>query len=663
VRINVSPFRFVLCALALSVWSAPAFSQRIERGVEAETGHSNTTESNATEHSNVKTHHDSAVQDWTHDHMLYPRIGPMNRLIALQKDPRAIQHWQESYRKDYVRWRRREGHRGEHRNRSYMHSDWNVFIGGSMDNATYASKWTFDTSAAVTGPSDTLSCLSDFLVVPIDATSAGGAGVGQPNIIGLDNLYSGDLGVSGPGLCDRNGGVATATDDGLSATQYFSYTVIGAGLDGTVATSPVTSMDGNLIAFVEVGTGPGATIVGARFHVLAWAAHDGNNDTLGTRQDVLTNSVQIPGTVPFVTAAPVAGSGTATDLALGSFTDSFSSPYVEYSEDVAYVGDDAGEIFRIKNVFCPAWAPCGGLAPSLDSTWGVGGVLQVGGTCTGSVSGITVDGLSENVYAGCADGGLYGFTFTGQPLTGSPLMVGDGNATDGGIVDAPTLDLVNGWVYTETGSCVSTLTGCVTGGIGAGNPVLVQANMSNLGTNSVATLGPGGETFNIHAPAFNDAYFSSGVSTDWLLYEYASDSTPEIVVYGITFAPDVLPVPPNPSHVMNAGTPTNALPFTGPGALEISPLTEFLTGGGEDRLFASALAASPGNVVSFNITLSFPSAIESSNFPGSDGTGTSGIIVDNSASGVGQANSIYFGPLGTGTNANTVVKLTQVDLQ
>jgi hypothetical protein len=38
VRINVSPFRFVFCALALSLWSAPAFSQRAERGIEAVLG-------------------------------------------------------------------------------------------------------------------------------------------------------------------------------------------------------------------------------------------------------------------------------------------------------------------------------------------------------------------------------------------------------------------------------------------------------------------------------------------------------------------------------------------------------------------------------------------------------------------------------------------------
>jgi hypothetical protein len=645
VRINVSPFRFVLCAIALSVWSVPAFSQRIEFGSEEKTVHSGAAESNATEHSDVKTHHDSSVTDWTHDHMLYPRIGPMDRLIALQKDPRAIQHWQESYRKDYVRWRGHEGHRGEHRNRSYMHPDWNILLGGSMDNATYASKWTFDSNESLTGAGpDAGACATDYLVVPIDPTSAGGAGVSQPNIIGLNNLYSGTA--PGPtGVCNRPG--PPAGDDGVSATQYFSYTVIGD--DGIVATSPATSMDGNFIAFVEVGT-----VAGARFHVLAWAAGDGN--TAGNRQDALTSSIQIPGTVPFATAQLVAGSGTATDLALGAATDSFSSPYVEYSDDVAYVGDDAGNIYKIKNVFCPAWAPCGGALPSLDGSFGTGGVMNVGAVC--QLSGITVDGSGGNIYAGCSDGNLYAFTSTGTPVTGSPLAVGEGTGVqaDGGIIDAPMLDVVNRWVYVETGDCTNTALAACT----VGNPILVQASMSNLGTNSVATLGPGGNFFNIHHPAFNDAYFSSGTAANWLLYEFASDNagptppgggaSPEIVLYGITFGP---------LHAMVGGPPANAFGFTGPGALEVSPLTEFLTTGGEDRIFASNLGPGPGNVVAFNITAGFPSTgtVESFN---TQGTGTSGIIADNTDSAAGQANSIYFGPLGAvGTNPNTVVKLTQ----
>jgi len=665
VRTNVSPFRFVLCALvALSLWGAPAFSQHPEHGGDTEADH--------------HVGHVGAIHDWTHDHTLYPRVGPMNRLIALQNDRRAIQHWEESYRKDYARWRggegEGEGHRSHHHNQSSMKRDWAIFTGGtvggtlfsgSSNNSAYSAKWTFDINENLTGASaNTGACASDYLVAPVNTISAGVSttGIGQPDIVGLNNLYSGPAGPPVPptgttGICNR--GTPAATDDGVSATVLFSYAIIAD--DGLVTTSPVTSFDGNLIAFVEVGSVGGT----AHFHVLHWNAGDGANPLHD--QDVST-FLTAPITT-FVSSPPAAGQ--VTDLPLtttvGTGLDSISSPYVEYSDDVAYVGNDGGMIFKIKNVFCPTWAPCNGSVPpppSLDTTFGTGGSIQL--PCTGMVSGITVDGSGGNIFAGCSDGFLYEISPTGTVL--SSLQIGDGNGTNGGIVDAPTLDEVNGWVYVETGSCVSTLTGCTTGGVGFGAPALVQASMSNLATPSAAYLGPftGVPTdvnpVNVHAPAFNDAYFTSPSSGNWILYDYASDNGNggEIVLYGVTFN---VATAPNSAHIMDSGAPPNALNFA-IGASEVSPLTEFFTTGGEDRLFAGNLVATPGNVVSFNITSGFPAATEFSNFPDTYGTGTSGIVADNVASTFGQANSIYFGVQGTaGTAFDSVVKLTQSALQ
>jgi hypothetical protein len=119
----------------------------------------------------------------------------------------------------------------------------------------------------------------------------------------------------------------------------------------------------------------------------------------------------------------------------------------------------------------------------------------------------------------------------------------------------------------------------------------------------------------------------------------------EITLYGVGFT----------GGLMNTGTPTNADNFV-IGAFEISPLTEFFDGT-EDRVFESALGNFGGNLASFNVTSSFPAALE--NFA-SEGSGTSGIVVDNSSSGVSQADSIYFGVLGAlAPNANSAVKLTQ----
>ena len=156
---------------------------------------------------------------------------------------------------------------------------------------------------------------------------------------------------------------------------------------------------------------------------------------------------------------------------------------------------------------------------------------------------------------------------------------------------------------------------------------------------------------NLHGPAFNDAYFSSGTSSQWLLFEVTGDSVAHhLTEYGITF---------NGSHVMTSGAPANSHQF--PAAeFEVSPMTTFLTTGGEDRLFESALGAFAGNLISLNISNgTFP--IAPPNAPESfttEGSGTTGIVVDN-ASVSAQADSIYFGVLAS----NTAVKLTQGALQ
>ncbi len=197
-------------------------------------------------------------------------------------------------------------------------------------------------------------------------------------------------------------------------------------------------------------------------------------------------------------------------------------------------------------------------------------------------------------------------------------------------MDPPMVDGVNGFAYVASMSGFST----------SGTPVMVQVK-TDLTSPVTATLGPGA-SFNLHAPAFNNAYLT-GSGTP-LLYNVAASTTPtnEFTVYGAGF---------NGSYVMNSGTPTNQTTFT-LGVFEISPMTEFYNGT-EDRLFESTVGAG-GSIASFNIN-SFPSGVENAVF---EGSGTTGIVVDN-ASASAQADSIYFGVLGS----NTAVKLTQSGLQ
>ena len=92
----------------------------------------------------------------------------------------------------------------------------------------------------------------------------------------------------------------------------------------------------------------------AHFHVLAWKTGDGRSATN------LQNALAPLTISTFSLTAPTPGSGTATDLALGastSGTDTLSSPFVDYSRDVAYVGNDIGMVYRIKDVFCTGNKP------------------------------------------------------------------------------------------------------------------------------------------------------------------------------------------------------------------------------------------------------------------------------------------------------------------
>jgi hypothetical protein len=705
VRKEFSPFRFAVCALCLlSLVASRASAQD---------------EDHEQDKDHQQAHPNGIVQDWSRHHAVYPRVGPIQSLIAVQHDPRAILSWQEAEREDWHRARDKDDdrdgdgggdHRHSHGTLAGFHTDWSISLGGGTTApAMYPAKYTFDINA-------TPSCSTDFIVYPVNATG----GVAQPNIVGLNNLYSGSIGATGDvmsgsasvtitagtvtlldvglqitgagipandtiagitgnpatsltlatpatgsntgealtidaGMCNRTpvGGV----DDGVSATTIWSYNITAAG--GRVATSPALSIDGTKVAFVETGSG-----TTAHFHVLAPSSGNG----VVTNLQSATSPRQI--TSGFAITTPAAGN--VTDLALmplsGTASDTLSSPFVDYVHDVAYIGNDSGTLFRVINVFCTLAACTGGgsPAPSLDPAWGSTG-LATG--CTGVLTGPVVAGTG-NIFVGCSDGKLYGFTPTGSAITGSPLIVGDGSST-GGIVDPPLVDVVNGFLYVVAGKS-----------LGTGTPsVLVQASTASFTTPVpvIATLGAGG-LFNLHAPAFNEAYFTStfngavpnvqgtvnggttsstGNTSNWQIYEWALNSGGTLdTLYGVGFN--------SSSHAMTPGPASNFIQITGSTDAEFSPLTHLLNGS-TDQLFVSALLSSinPPNTIVYNLTdfpglfpTTFPLLSGPAGATATEGSGTTGMVVDNVGT-QAQASSIYFGAL----VANTAVKLTQSGLQ
>jgi hypothetical protein len=581
--------------------------------------------------------------DWTTRHALYTQTGTARALEAARIDPRALSRWREVEQREFALRQpfrffaprlRNPPRRFPLREGNALRRDWSISLGtAGTANSMYPAKFSFDTTA-------TPSCTNDFVVFPVNA--AGSAA--QPNIVAFNNLYSGNAGTTG--ICDGRATPNGHSDTKTSATVLWSYNVQAVAGGAPVPGSPVLSLDGQKVAFVESGGGAG------HFHVLAWKSGDGQNANL---QTVATPASIVGFTNP---NAPAAGSGTASETPFGSALDTLSSPYVDYANDTAYVGNDAGVLFRIKNVFCTLGS-CGNAAPSLDTTWGPGGAITV---CAGKLTAPVLDFINLKLYVGCSDGKLYAISQSGAITS---LVVGDGVAakTFGGIVDPPLVDGVNGFVYAVSGSA----------GNGA-NGVLVQAKADF--SSSVAVPIGAGNRCNIHSPMVNNAYFTNPGGANALIYiggvtgnvgpcTAAGATGGSAVLYGASF---------NASGVLNTGAPAHFLVSANPVGSEYAPMGEFFNPNtGADLLFVGLLRNNTHggfvNLYSFPATTGWNATFQNSIL---EGLGPSGMVIDNFSASA-QASSIYFNALDEDagctnpqTGANTggcAVKLTQASFQ
>jgi hypothetical protein len=673
-----------------------------------------------------------AFEDWSTRHVVYPRVGPVAAMQAASRDARARLLWRQipvagggglfdrgtplggRSGPVFIPWRRPSLEQGT------MHRDWAINLGAAgTAPAMYPAKFGFDITAAP-------SCTSDYVVFPVNALGSSS----QPNIVAFNYLYSGTAGATG--ICNRQstasdtgvaaevlwsynvqgipGGGAVTTSPvisydmltpsasgtkiafvesatggpilttslsaagtgykvgdtgtiagGTTLATYTVQTITGMGTTGGVATYTITSggtgysvatgaattkTSGNgknfTLNILTVGGNP------AHFHVLAANAGDGKNTA--NLQSVLS-----PKTISTFSATnPAAGSGAATDLALGSSTtgtDTLSSPFVDYTTDKAYVGNDDGVLYRIKDVFCTSVNPdCSGAtkpAPGLDAAWGTGGAVTV---CSGTLTAPVLDFVTLNVFVGCSDGKLYGFNSSGKPLATPSVVVGNGS-TLGGIMDPPVVDGVDGFVYAVSGSDGS-------------NAVLVQAT-TTLSAYTTMTVGAA-NVFNLHEPAFSNAYYTSPTAAGALIYVAAYNSVGnEIELYAYCF--NSSSVLANCPGVTPAGPETVILNTDAGSQLEYAPLTEFYNSTtSNDWLFVSVLQNRDPNIGLFNINLFPASATLAASTQ--EGSGTSGMVVDNNSSSA-QASSIYFGALsttatcGAGGTGGCAVKLTQAGLQ
>jgi hypothetical protein len=472
-----------------------------------------------------------------------------------------------------------------------------------MAAGTFPAKYSFNVAAAP-------SCANDFVVFPINATP----GTGQANIVALQNLY---VHATEPGGCP-----------GKAPTVRWAYNVGTA----VVKTSPVLSLDGTKVAFVD-----GAA--SASFHVLTPVTGQGTSATSPV--------------------APGSGGSSVTDLAYtpdnketcigpSAAANTRSSPFVDYATDTAYVGADNGYLYKIHPVFgtgTPAVTAC----------------VQVRSGSMRELTSPVYDARAQRVFLADGTGSSNVFAVAADLLTVASHTLGSGTVTDGPIVDG-----VNNFVY-------------LFGGVNAQQGYAVQIGYAgtpfslwNVSRTQISLRGSSSSSGTIRSGAFDDLYFNSGPNSGHLYAcGYQGTVSPgynDVGLFGFKFASGTLTSDFGPNANL-AGSATG-LPAS------CSPITSFKNAG-VDRMFVSTTQGTSTTNYSFEMwdittpplsNSSTPaSTILSNTYPG----GTSGIIVDNASSGA-QASSIYFGTLGnstticgqtSGVNNYCAVKLTQSGLQ
>ena len=179
---------------------------------------------------------------------------------------------------------------------------------------------------------------------------------------------------------------------GAAPTVLFAYNVTSV-TGGKINLSPVISLDGTKIAFVESA---GAEAI---FHVLTWTAGQGTISTA---------------------AAP-----TMTSLVFSpTATSTTSAPWVDYTNDVAYAGADGGLLYKINGVFNSTPTLAGG-------AWPV--TVSVGHHLTPPV----LDNRLGLLMTGSANGNLYQVDSTTGAL----------GKTSPGIIAPPIVDVTNGTTF------------------------------------------------------------------------------------------------------------------------------------------------------------------------------------------------------------------------
>jgi hypothetical protein len=550
--------------------------------------------------------------DWSTRHILFTNGASPEVAAAAARDPRSWINWNQRSSYLFSRYRARGPNQRPRPVQLGRHAriDWAMSLGptGGMPIGESPAKYSFITTGIY-------SCTNDFVVYTIGATP----GANQANIVAFNNLYTGTASSSCP-----NGPQTPPTTDYTKPTFMWSYEV------GTAASylSPTLSLDGTKVAFVENSTPP-------MFDVLTWVAGQGTDATHPVKPGSGGSSV---------VRLNYANSG-LSGCSTTNKPNSNSSPYIDYSNDVAYIGADNGVLYRVTGVFrgTPTVQYCV--------------IVKSNAKLTSPV----YDQVSNQVFV--SDGfSMYSFTPGASGFTAGGSIAVAGNASADPIVLSPIVDSTNGFVYVFSAT-------------NAGNTNAIVSQM-NLALTSQVTAAIGldataADEFILDGD-FDNAYFTTGPKAGaGTLYTCGTQATSSTrpSLYALSFS--------SPNGLMNS-TPAMSDNRNINGASNpvgtCSPLLDFFDGT-TDRIFVGTgnfNASTGANLVTeWNVNTRIASSTTSpNNTATNEWGGTSAFTVDN-VSTAPQATSIYFGtlqPPNTGTSPcgagnYCAVKLTQSGLQ
>jgi hypothetical protein len=402
------------------------------------------------------------ITDWSNHHVIFSKPATAEQLKRVQQDPR---YWQQQYRQSSAKLPEAQtaalapelqpGANTLPFGIDEMKGDWSLDLG---DNATvgagkYPAKYSFSLARA--------NCASDFVVYP-----TGLVGDTQASIVAYNNLYSG---------CG-----------GTVPSVYWAYNTGAA-----VVTSPVFSRDGSQIAFVEkLSSGHGVLLL------VKWQASDLESIGMPLTLVGVPKDVYPTCTLPCKTAFFFDNAGVYA-------SDTNSSVFYDYSNDTAYVGDDAGYLHKYTPFF-----------NGVPAEWKTDGwpVLVNPGSPTALTSPVH-DYTSDNVFVADLGGFLYQVNATGTAVVTQSGQLDFSSLNDGGpgIVEGPIVDSASELVYVfapsdGTGGCSS----------GADCTALFQlpVNFADTDVGSEVTVGNStiagtAEPNPLYIGAFDNAYENS----------------------------------------------------------------------------------------------------------------------------------------------------------